>query len=404
MSTEAQLAPDPAPIVNNDGSSAAEIMARFNSTPSNDAPAATQEPSAPKSDTAPEPAPSEPAPKVDTPLDDSGVETPLSELGKEEAPASATDPNDEPPGNATPAAKYKWGELRKKADEYDKIQKEILPQKEKELSEWKQKAEELSKSDPSLYQKQLEEKEAAIAEYEKKLAVFDLESTKQYQEEITRPLSELGTKTNDIATQYELNPADFYEAFGMLDPIAQDKRLIQLTEGMHPRHQNKIFEIAEQTAKILSRSEELQNNAHEAKKELEFIREQETRKQQEERQKQVQVAAESVKKQFVSKIDLLAKDEELAKRVFNATLNPEDPVRQSYNAYAGELLPAVLKQLNAAQARAAELEKTLAARSAASPRAGGSGPAASAPPSSEAQTVEGDSLWARMRNYANQTA
>jgi len=397
MSTEATLAPEPAPIVN-DTLSAGDIMARFNSTPkeADSAPAPTSEPAtAPKSE--PEPS-SDPASKVDTPLDDSGVETPLNDLDqKPAAEEPKADGDDGPPGNATPAAKYKWGELRKKADEFDKIQKEILPQKEKELAEWKQKAEELSKSDPSLYQKQLEEKEAAIAEYEKKIAVFDIQSTRQYQEEIAQPLQKFGETIAQIAPQYEVDPMQLYEAMNMVDPVAQDKRLLQLTEGMHPRHQNKIFEIAEQTAKIMAKAEELENNALEAKKEIEFLREQESKKQQETRQKEVQVAAESVKKQFLSKIDLL-KDEELAKRVFNASLSPDEPVRQAYNAYAGELLPSVIKELHAARSKAAELEKTLAARSAASPRAGGSGPAASAPPIGEQQNFEGDSLWARMRN------
>lgn len=396
MSTEATLAPEPAPIVN-DTLSAGDIMARFNSAPKEAAPepAPSSEPApAPKSE--PEPS-SEPAPKVDTPLDDSGVETPLNDLDQKPAAETTTpDGDDGPPGNATPAAKYKWGELRKKADEFDKIQKEILPQKEAELAEWKKKAEELSKSDPSLYQKQLEEKEAAIAEYEKKLAVFDIRSTKQYQEEVESPLAEIGTKLNSLATEYGIDLGQMHEAIGTLDPIEQDKKLIQLTEGMHPRHQNLVFDLAEKAAKVFTRSEELENNALEAKKEIEFLREQESKKQQEVRQKEVQVAAESVKKQFLSKIDLL-KNEELAKRVFNASLTPDEPVRQAYNAYAGELLPSVIKELHAARAKAAELEKTLAARSAASPRAGGSGPAASAPPASEQQSFEGESLWARMR-------
>lgn len=396
MSTEATLAPEPAPIVN-DTLSAGDIMARFNSAPkeASPEPAPSSEPApAPKSDPTP---PAEPAPKVDTPLDDSGVETPLNDLDQKPAAETTTPEGDDgPPGNATPAAKYKWGELRKKADEFDKIQKEILPQKEAELAEWKKKAEELSKSDPSLYQKQLEEKEAAIAEYEKKLAVFDIQSTKQYQEEVAKPLAEIGTKLSKLASEYDIDLGLLHEAIGTIDPIEQDKKLIQLTEGMHPRHQNLVFDLAAKAGETFARSEELENNALEAKKEIEFLREQETKKQQEVRQKEVQVAAESVKKQFLSKIDLL-KDEELSKRVFAAKLNPEDPVRQAYDAYAGELLPSLIKELHAARAKASELEKTLAARSAASPRAGGSGPAASAPPASEQQSYEGDTLWSRMR-------
>jgi hypothetical protein len=397
MSTEATLAPEPAPIVN-DTLSAGDIMARFKTSKEpqpEPAPAQETEPApTPKSEPAPA---TEPEPKVETPLDDSGVETPLNDLDAKPTETSTADGDDGPPGNATPAAKYKWGELRKKADEFDKIQKEILPQKEAELAEWKKKAEELSKSDPSLYQKQLEEKEAAIAEYEKKIAVFDIQSTKQYQEEIAQPLQKFGEAIAQIAPQYEVDPMQLYEAMNMLDPVAQDKRLLQLTEGMHPRHQNKIFEIAEQTAKVMAKAEELENNALEAKKEIEFLREQESKKAQETHQKEVQVAAESVKKQFLSKIDLL-KDEELAKRVFNASLSPDEPVRQAYNAYAGELLPSVIKELHAARAKASELEKTLAARSAASPRAGGTGPAASAPPTSDQPGYEGETLWARMRS------
>ena len=403
MSTEVALEPtSTTTVVNNGDDSASSIMSRFNAMNSEPEPAAS-EPQAPASE--PQPQASEPQtqtsePQADSQVDDSGVDTPLSELGgKTEEPARS---EDDPPGVQTPAAKYKWGELRKKADEYDKIQKEILPLKEKELAEFKAKVEELAKVDPELYDRQIKEKEAAISEYEKKLAVYDIRESKQYREEVLAPLENIGETVGRIAAQYEMDAVQIIDALNTLDPVAQERKIMQITEAMHPRHQAKLFDYAEQVLNLNSKAEMLENNALEARKELDFLREQETRKQSEEQEKRVQIAAEAVRKQFQSKIPEL-KDEALAKKVFSAELSPQDPTRLAYNAYAGEFLPAALKELATTRAKVAELEKTLAARSAAQPRAGGSGPASQAP-SIDPSEIQGETLWQRMRAYQQMQA
>lgn len=375
--------------------SAAGIMDRFNAFNSG-----TPEP---EQDTAPaqtqETAPQAPEP---TTTEDDGINTPLSELGKTEEEPKKDDPDTPTSGPQTQAAKYKWGELRKKADELDEIKNTLLPQREKELAEFKAKVEELSKVDPTLYEKQLQEKEAAIAEYEKKLAVHDIRESKQFREEVLAPMAEIGTSVEVIARQYEIDPETIKSALLLTDPVEQEKKLMELADGMHARHQAKLFDFGEKVFKLNSRAEELENNAQEARKELDFIKEQEARKQQEERQTQVKVKAEAVKKQMLSKIDILGKNEELAKKVFSAEVTPEDPTMLAYNAYAGAALPAILTELANARVKLSELEKSVAARSAAQPRSSSSAASPASPP--QAYEVEGEDVMQRMKNFFSQHA
>lgn len=413
MSTEATLEAPPADAYVNP-IDAGGIMSRFKAanTEPEPAPAPAAEPApapATAEPTAQEPAPAEtPAPPATepAPVDDSGVETPLTELGAEakaDEPKADTPIDEDPPGPVkTEAAKYKWGELRKKADEYDTLVQKTLPQKEKELAEAKAKLEELSKIDPSAYEKQLAEKEAAIAEYEKKVAVFDIQSSKQYQEEVLVPINRVGEELNNLARHYEADLSQIEAAMTILDPVAQEKKLMELAEGWHPRHQNKLFDLAEKTIQLYAKAENLEANSLEARKELEAARELEAKKQQEESAKAIQTSAEAVRKQMLAKVPVL-KDEAVQQKVFAAELDPKDPVRKAYNAYAGEALPAVLKELAARDARIRELEQAAQARASVQPRpgAGNAATAASAASNPEPQSPEGETLWQRMRNFGN---
>ena len=405
MSTEATLDPGSQTYVND--VSAGGIMSRYNAAMSNQQDAPPPEPAAdtqePEQDNTPAQTTEQSAPAPEpTPVEDDGLKTPLSDLGKTEEEPKKDDPDTPTSGPQTQAAKYKWGELRKKADELDEIKNTLLPQREKELAEFKAKVEELSKVDPSLYEKQLQEKEAAIAEYEKKLAVHDIRESKQFREEVLAPMAEIGTSVEVIARQYEIDPETIKSALLLTDPVEQEKKLMELADGMHARHQAKLFDFGEKVFKLNARAEELENNAQEARKELDFIKEQEARKQQEERQTQVKVKAEAVKKQMLSKIDVLGKNEELAKKVFSAEVTPEDPTMMAYNAYAGAALPAILTELANARVKLAELEKSVAARSAVQPRSSGTAPAAA--PSGDGAPVEGETLWQRMKNFQSMQA
>lgn len=396
MSTEATLDPGSQTYVND--VSAGGIMSRYNAAMNNQQDAPPPEPAAdtqePEQDTTPAQTTEQSAPAPEPPpAEDDGLKTPLSELGKTEEEPKKDDPDTPTSGPQTQAAKYKWGELRKKADELDEIKNTLLPQREKELAEFKAKVEELSKVDPTLYEKQLQEKEAAIAEYEKKLAVHDIRESKQFREEVLAPMAEIGTSVEVIARQYEIDPETIKAALLLTDPVEQEKKLMELADGMHARHQAKLFDFGEKVFKLNARAEELENNAQEARKELDFIKEQEARKQQEERQTQVKVKAEAVKKQMLSKIDVLGKNEELAKKVFSAEVTPEDPTMMAYNAYAGAALPAILTELANARVKLAELEKSAAARSAVQPRSSGNAPVVT----QDTGIPEGKDVWERWR-------
>lgn len=309
---------------------------------------------------------------------------------KTEQPAGNTEQDPDTPKE--PKARAKWGELKKAKEEYEEFKASKLPALEKELTELRERAEKLSSVDPTRYEAQIAEKEKALAEYEQKLALYDIRESKPFKEQVLQPLTKIGQDADRLAATYGISGQDLKDALTIADPKAQFERLNELMESFDPIHKAKVFTMVEKTQETYEKAGELERNAVEAKKEMDFLNHQEAEKQKGERQKQLTVSAEAVRKQMLEHLPLL-KDEAVAKDVFAADLDPQDPTMKTYNAYAGQVLKHVVKSNRSLEAKVKELEGELAKRASLGVKAGGSN--GFTPPAPKPDQPEGGSLWAR---------
>lgn len=397
--TQETYDPNLNPTPTEDGNSAHELMARWNKMQKGDEqqqaePEPTPEP---KKEVAKPKAKVEKAAPKEEPKQEATVEepkeeipdldTPLAELGKkEEATEEAKPASEDTPKGLSEKAKVKWGELREKADKYDALQKQ--------LQEMEVKLKARESADPERFQKEIEEREARLQEYEKKLAIKDIQESKQFQEEVISPMKNINTTVARISQMYEMQPDNIKVALLITDPLERERELIKLTDGMNQVHAAKVWTMAEEVTKLQARAEELENNALNAKKELEFISQQEAEKQKEQKRAELKVYAEKVQQQFKGKIPDL-KDEALAKQVFSAELEVDRPELVAYRAYAGAYLPKVLTDNANLKVELAELKKVLEERNAASPKAG---PGGTSSVQTQPQEIEGDDMWTRAKN------
>lgn len=359
---------------------ASSLMKRFEAQQSGDAP----EPNKPAEEAQPEP--NKPAEGV-TP------EPASDELTPEEVEAAK-----DMPGPKTKKAVSKWTELKRNNAELAKLKEEVLPKREAEFAELKQKLEELESQAPDT--SELEAKQKLIDEYEQKLAVHDIRNSKQFEQEVSAPVRELGENLNAVAAAYEIDPNRLKDAVVESDPATQRRALNDLMDGMQAYDQLTIRQAVDQMKKITAKANELEQNAYKAKEELDFLKQDEERKAAEKAQRDLSLAAEQVKKQFVEKLPDVFKTEGLSDRVFASPLEADSPVMQAYNAYSGALLPEVVKQHAAALKEIAALKDAERKRQDANPRAGGGGD----PNAQPVTQPEGGSMMQRFQQFKAQNS
>jgi hypothetical protein len=362
-------------------------MARFEAMKGGSEPAET-----------PDPTPAEPKaqPSSDPEPDKTPKAPTQGEEGDELTPEELKEAEDMP-GPKTKKAVSKWTELKKAKTEWEMFREKELPKKEQELAELRTKLEELSKHDPELYQKQIEEREKAIGEYEKKLAIFDIRESKEWQDTVSKPSQEIGSTLDNISKAYELDYTTLAQAVAEQDPATQRKMLSPLLEGMDQLDQLEIRDAIRKAREVSGRAAELEENAFKAKEELEFLKDQESRKQAEETAKKRSMAAQAVEKQFREKLPQLFQDEELAKKVFAAPLETDDPGMQAYNSYAGAMLLDVVKQNMELRKSVEEFKVAEEKRRSVKPQAGGAPGVSGDSVDSTPRMPEGETVWDRFR-------
>lgn len=291
----------------------------------------------------------------------------------------------------------KWGELKAKATKADELE-QTLAAKEQELATFRQRNEELAKNDPARYEAQIAEKEKAIADYEKRLAVIDVRESKLFKETIEAPLRKIAAKTANLAQMYKVNPVDLQQAIQIEDPAERLARINDLTADFDPIHKGQVWTMAEESIEHLTKAWEMQQNATEAKKELDFIQAEEKKKEAAAQEQRLNMSVEAVKAQFLERVPILKERPELAQKVFAARPST-DPGLSVYNAMAGILAAELAKEVNVKDSKIKSLEAELAKRASLSPQAGGSNGStqhSSAPPS---EPVTEGSAWRRAQSW-----
>ena len=296
-------------------------------------------------------------------------EKPVDEKPKAEAerPAEAEEKQPKMTENAGRAFAALKAEIKELREQKLPATEKLANEREIALQEAQKRLAEFEGKDISQYEKKIAELEAKFGEAEKFRAIHDVANSEQYRSEILYPAEKIGQEVDVLAKMYpDVDANDLKAALQITDQAAQRLKIRELTDGWDQIDVSDLMSAAKQTRQLMSRSQELLDNAEKTKSELRFIEEQEGKKKAEADELAGKASNEAVSKMYLEKVGLLKDNPELTEAVKNAM--PSKEVSRQYSAAKAEIvLPHALEKVDKLTARVAELEGLLAKKAAAKP-------------------------------------
>ena len=275
-----------------------------------------------------------------------------AETKKEEVPE---------PEFKVPAQKAKWGELRDKANELDKLKPEF--------ESLKTKIAELEKAEPKL----APEVEAELQELRNFRSAYAIEETPEYQQAVTAPMVEVKNTLDQVAEYAGVEVQKLYDALDIGNPFQRASAIRKALVAS----ENEVSEDAIQMAitatnefhkNVVPKMNELKANAAEIQKSLQS---QKQVQQEQMTQKQKAELASASTEMFsklesnLKKIPGLFDDPKVGEAMKKAALaNPsEKPMLAAYQAQVAAAMPYLIQTLNGLIQKNASLEKLAKSRS-----------------------------------------
>lgn len=197
--------------------------------------------------------------------------------------------------------------------------------------------------------KDVEQLQSKIAEYEQERMFTNLEQTTAYQEAVTKPLVALMDQADQIADKYNIEPNMLIDVLSLDDPNAQDEKLSELLPNASDRDKARIYRIIEEINPILERRRTLFDNVEEAAKEAALL--EETRQKQDlaERFKLRENVTRNVVDRITEKLPFVKTLDGVDIQALQskaASIDPSviHPVDFAYNAVSAQLLPTIVRE------------------------------------------------------------
>ena len=303
------------------------------------------------------------------PSSEEAPETEKEEAQVEEKPAEVDDLEDAPKG-MTAKSQEGWKALkatkREIEKERDNLRKEIEELKKAPVAP--QSSEEIATA-----KQELETARAQLAEYDRNMALVNVEKTREYQENIATPLANAENMIQAFATKYELSIPEIAQAAMNPNMLERNQALADMVGGMNDFDKFEFKKVVDEAQSLFKRSQSVKQNAVESLKFVESQRQAEQSKTAAKQQEVANAAADMVWESFSKKLPFLQEDAKLAsqlnKDAREADIVSASPEIQKYASYAGVVLPKVMEKYNSAVQTIAKLEAALAKRSSASPQA-----------------------------------
>lgn len=303
------------------------------------------------------------------PTSEEATETPEEEAPAEEKPAEVDDLEDAPKGMSTKSQEG-WKNLKSAKREIEK-ERDLLRKEIEELKKTPaapQSAEEIATA-----KQELEAARAQLAEYDRNMALVNVEKTREYQENIAVPLANAESMIQAFATKYELSIPEIAQAAMNPNLLERNQALADMVGGMNDFDKFEFKKVVDEAQSLFKRSQSVKQNAVESLKFVESQRQAEQSKVAAKQQEAANAAADMVWESFSKKLPFLQEDPKLAsqlnKDAREADIVSASPEIQKYASYAGVVLPKVMEKYNSAVQTIAKLEAALAKRSSASPQA-----------------------------------
>ena len=306
-----------------------------------------QAPAEPEPEPAAEPEPEpEPAAEPATepePVAEESVEQDTGDQESEDPLDSLTEDLTEDIGDDwTPKAANRFKELKTEL----KTNRSELEQLRQQSKEYESKIQELT---GLVENKDVEQLQSKLAEYEQQQALSNLEQTQAYQTAVSEPLAALVEQADQIADKYEVDPDALVDIISLDDPQEQEEQLAELLPNASDRDKARIFRIMEEVDPIIQRREQLYQNADAALAEAKQLEEQQLAANAAEQAQLRQNVTRNVVERVQQKLPFLKGIEGLDMQAIQQKAAETDPsvlhpVDHAYNAVSAQVFPTVVRQ------------------------------------------------------------
>lgn len=227
--------------------------------------------------------------------------------------------------------------------------------------------------------KDIEQLQSRIAEYEQERMFTNLEQTTAYQEAVTKPLASLMEQADQIADKYEIDSNSLIDVLALDDADAQDEKLSELLPNASDRDKARIYRIIEEINPILERRKTLFDNVEEAAKEAALLEETKQKQEIAERARLRENVTRNVVERITEKLPFVKTLEGLDIQAIQnkaASVDPTviHPVDFAYNAVSAQLLPTIVREYVGLRKEIESLTDKLAEYETAEPKLSGGSP------------------------------
>jgi hypothetical protein len=296
------------------------------------------------------------------------------ELEKTEEPVAEEDPLEQLTEEVewTPKAANRFKQLKEELkgsrSELDQL-RQLSKEQESKLQELSAIAE----------NKDIEQLQSRIAEYEQERMFTNLEQTTAYQEAVTKPLASLMEQADQIADKYEIDSNSLIDVLALDDADAQDEKLSELLPNASDRDKARIYRIIEEINPILGRRKTLFDNVEEAAKEAALLEETKQKQEIADRARLRENVTRNVVDRITEKLPFVKTLEGLDIRAIQnkaASVDPTviHPVDFAYNAVSAQLLPTIVREYVGLRKEIESLTDKLAEYETAEPKLSGGSP------------------------------
>jgi hypothetical protein len=197
--------------------------------------------------------------------------------------------------------------------------------------------------------KDIEQLQNRIAEYEQERMFTNLEQTTAYREAVTKPLSELMGMADQIADKYDIDANALIDVLALDNAEQQDERLSEILPHASDRDKARIYRIIEEINPILERRKSLFDNVEEAAKEAALLEETRQKQQLAERAQLRHNVTRNVVERITEKLPFVKSIDGIDIEAIQnkaASIDPSviHPVDFAYNAVSAQLLPNLVRE------------------------------------------------------------
>lgn len=197
--------------------------------------------------------------------------------------------------------------------------------------------------------KDIEQLQSRIAEYEQERMFTNLEQTTAYQDAVTKPLGALMEQADQIADKYEIDSNALIDVLALDDSEQQDERLSELLPHASDRDKARIYRIIEEINPILERRKSLFDNVEEAAREAALLEETKQKQELAERARLRENVTRNVVDRITEKLPFVKTIDGIDITAIQnkaASVDPTviHPVDFAYNAVSAQLLPTIVRE------------------------------------------------------------